>query len=104
MRLAGPGSDIREEAGVTADDIIRDREEEIIAALVEGREAAQRLLADHADLMLRFPDQWVAVSRDGVVAHDENLNALIEAYTEAGYDRNQVAVKLLETEPRLMIL
>ena len=104
MRPAGPGSDIREEAGVTADDIIRDREEEIIAALVEGREAAQRLLADHADLMLRFPDQWVAVSRDGVVAHDENLNALIEAYTEAGYDRNQVAVKLLETEPRLMIL
>lgn len=73
---------------MTADDIIKEREEEIIATLVEGREAAQRLLDDHDDLKLRFPDQWVAVSRDGLVAHDENLNALIEAYTEAGYDRN----------------
>ena len=43
--------------------MIKDREEEIIAALVEGREAAQRLLDEHDDLKLRFPDQWVAVSR-----------------------------------------
>ncbi len=89
---------------MTVDDTIKDREEEIIATLIEGREAAQRLLDDHDDLKQRFPDQWVAVSRDGLVAHNEDLNALIETYTEAGYDRNQVAVKLLETEPRLMAL
>ena len=89
---------------MTVDDMIKDREEEIIAALVEGREAAQRLLDEHDDLKLRFPDQWVAVSKDGLVAHNEDLNALIEVYTEAGYDRNRVAVKLLETEPRPMIL
>ena len=89
---------------MTVDDMIRDREDEIIAALVEGREAAQRLLDDHDDLIRHYPDEWVAVSRDGLVAHSEDLNGLIEVYTKAGYDRNQLAVKLLETEPRLMIL
>ena len=39
------------------------------------------------DLKQRYPDQWVAVSRDGLVAHNEDLNGLIEAYTKAGYER-----------------
>ena len=89
---------------MTVEDMIKEREDEIIATLVEGKGAAQRLLDDHDDLKQRYPDQWVAVSRDGLVAHNEDLNGLIEAYTKAGYGRNQVAVKLLETEPRLMIL
>ena len=89
---------------MTVEDLIEEREEELIASLIEGKVATRRLLDEHDDLKERYPDQWVAVSRDGLIAHHEDLSVLTEEYRNAGYNRNQVAVKLLETEPRLMIL
>ena len=89
---------------MTTNDLIETREEELIASLIEGKEAAQLLLEQHDELKARYPDQWVAVSRDGLVAHHESLEGLTVEYTKAGYTRNQVIVRLLETEPSLMIL
>ena len=89
---------------MTTNELVEEREEEIIATLIEGKEAAQLLLEQHDELKACYPDQWVAVGRDGLVAHHENLEGLTEEYMKAGYTRNQVIVRLLETEPRLMIL
>ena len=89
---------------MTTNELIEEREEELIASLIEGKEAAQLLLEQHDELKARYPDQWVAVGRNGLVAHHENLEGLTVGYTKAGYTRNQVIVRLLETKPRLMIL
>ena len=51
-----------------------------------------------------YPDQWVAVSKDGLVAHHEDLNGIIAGLEKAGYESSQVAVEFLDTEPRMMLL
>ena len=79
-------------------------EEGIVHILTESDRAAQRLYDEHDQLKASYPDRWVAVSKDGLVAHHEDLNGIIAGLEEAGYESSQVAVEFLNTEPRMMLL
>ena len=78
--------------------------EEALEILSESSRAAQRLDDDYEQLKISYPDRWVAVSKDGLVAYHEDLAGIIVAFKGAGYSRNQVAVEFLYTEPRTLIL
>lgn len=79
-------------------------EEEILAMLAEAGQATQRLYDEYDDLIASFPNQWVAVGKDGLVAHHKNLEGIIAAFKDAGYKNTQVAVEFLNTDPPVMIL
>lgn len=79
-------------------------EEEILEILSESGQAAQRLDEEYDHLKASYPDRWVAVSKNGLIAHHEELSGIIAAFKEAGYTSNQVAVEFLDTEPRTFIL
>ncbi len=89
---------------MTAKSTLIEGESEIVDILIESERAAQRLDDEHDWLKASYPDQWVAVSKDGLVAHHEELNGIIARLDEAGFESNQVAVEFLETEPRMILV
>ena len=83
--------------------IVRE-EQEILDMLFESSLATQRLDDEYEQLKADYPDQWVAVSKDGLVAHHEDLDGIIASFQEAGYENTQVVVEFLNTKPRIMLL
>ena len=72
--------------------------------LLESRQA-MRLFHDKYDQWKAiYPDQWVAVSKDGLVAHHQSLDGVISGFKKAGYANTQVIVKFLNTKPRSFLL
>ena len=78
--------------------------EEKLAIMAEAKKAGQRLHRDFAQLMEEYPNQWVAVSKDGLVAHHDEVEGLIAFYEAAGYNGNQVAFEYMDTDPPPQIL
>ncbi len=72
--------------------------------LLEFKRASQRLRDEYDELKEQYPEQWVAVSKNGLVSHSMNLDEVISGFQVAGYEKNQVVVKFLALDPRLMIL
>ena len=89
---------------MTAKPTLIEGEKGIVDILTESDRAAQRLYDEHDQLKASYPDQWVAVSKDGLVAHHEDLNGIIAGLEKVGYESSQVAVEFLDTEPRMMLL
>ena len=77
---------------------------EIMAILAEGEEIGRRLKRDFDQLMEKYPNQWVAVSKDGMVAHHDEVEGLIALYEAAGYNGNQVDIEFMDPDPRPQIL
>ena len=73
--------------------------DEIVAALDEAEKAGQRLYHDYDQLMEAYPNQWVAVSKDGLVAHHHELQGIISHIEAAGFSSHQVTVEYLDTAP-----
>ena len=44
-----------------------------MAILAEAKKAGQRLHHDFDQLMEKYPNRWVAVSKDGLVAHHDEV-------------------------------
>ena len=89
---------------MTAERKLIEDEEAKVAILIEAEATMQRLYADYDSLMSAYPDQWVAVGRDGLVARHVTLEGLIASFEAAGYNSNQVVVKHLNPEPEWMLL
>lgn len=51
--------------------------DEIVALLAEAERPGQRLYDDYDQLMEAFPNQWVAVDADGLVAHHQKLHGVM---------------------------
>ena len=79
-------------------------DEEIAARLAEYEKAGLRLDRDFDQLMEEYPNQWVAVSKDGLVAHHPEVNDAIALYEAAGYNGNQVDIEFMDPDPRPQIL
>ena len=75
-----------------------------LAMLREARQARQIFHSEYDRWIAAYPDQWVAVSKDGLVAHHESLDGVIAGFEKEGYTNAQVIVKLLDTNPRGLIL
>ena len=78
--------------------------EEKIARIAEAKKASQRLNRDFNQLMEEYPNKWVAVSKDGLVAHHDEVEGLIALYQAAGYDSHQIAFEYMDPDPLPQIL
>ncbi len=78
------------------------------AATIEGLrefEANRKHLEAHRDELKRqFPDQWVAIVRQQVVAHGDDPEGVMRTVRESCEDSDGVVLKLLSTEDRTWIL
>ena len=72
--------------------------------LLEARQATRRFHDEYDQWKAIYPDQWVAFSKDGLVAHHESLDGVIAGFKKAGYANTQVIVKFLNTKPRSFLL
>ena len=73
--------------------------EEIMAILAEGEEIGRRLDRDFDQLMEKYPSQWVAVSKEELVANHRELEGLMALCEAAGYDGNQVDIEFMDPNP-----
>lgn len=78
--------------------------DDALSILFESRQAKQRFHDNYDRWKAIYPDQWVAVSKDGLVAHHESLDGVIAGFKKKGYTNTQVIVKLLDTKPRAFLL
>ena len=79
-------------------------DEEIAARLAEYEKAGLRLDRDFDQLIEEYPNQWVAVSKDGLVAHHPEVNDAIALYEAAGYESHQVELKYMDPDPIPQVL
>ena len=75
-----------------------------LAILRQSKRAQERFHSEYDRWKAIYPDQWVAVSEDGLVAHHQNLDGVIAGFRKKGYKNTQVIVKRLDTKPRGLIL
>ena len=54
--------------------------------------------------MEKYPDKWVALAMDGVVAIGDSKNDVLDEVERLGVRRRDVVVEYLETDPPVLIL
>ena len=68
------------------------------------RDCQIRLDKERAALTEKYPDMWVAVGKDGVVAVNDSQLGLLADIDGQGLSRNAVAIDYLDTDPPLLLL
>jgi hypothetical protein len=81
-----------------------ERPEDIAASLERFAEAASVLSQTHPRLIHDYPDQWVAVRDNHVLAHGDSIESVLREVDAKGIDRASVIVRLIEKKPRTFIL
>ena len=68
-------------------------------------DTAWRRMDRESDTLLKlYPDKWVAMSKDGVVAVGDSLEGVFSKVDALGLPRNSINVKFIATHPRTLIL
>ena len=62
------------------------------------------LSAHRPELTLQYPDQWVGLAGNGTLIAGPTIRDLLATVDAKGLDREGLAVKLMATKPRRMIL
>ena len=52
----------------------------------------------------RYPDKWVALLDDGDVIAADSLSGILKELDEQGIPRREAVVKLMETNPSVIII
>lgn len=77
----------------------------IAAELEEFQELAIRLDAEHSDLLRLYPDQWVAMGKDGsIVATAATVDGLFQQLDEKQIPYEDVVHDYLDSNPRSLLL
>ena len=77
----------------------------IAAELSEFQELAIRLDAEYGDLLRLYPDQWVAMGKDGViVATAATMDCLFQQLDEKQISYEDVVHDYLDSNPRSLLL
>ena len=64
-----------------------------------------RYLSDHRpELTRKYPDQWVGLAGNGTLIAGSSIQEVLAKVEAKGLDREGLAVKLMATKPRRMIL
>ena len=67
--------------------------------------AAWRRMDRESDTLLKlYPEKWVAMSKDGVVAVGDSLEGIFDKVDELGLRRNSIDVKFITAHPQKLIL
>ena len=61
----------------------------------ERDDAWDRLEEEYPRVKAEHPDKWVAFGKDGFIAANDDLFALIAAYEEKGYAGGQVLIRFM---------
>ena len=77
---------------------------ELAAGMREYREIVARMRAERAALTERYPDRWVAMGRDGVIAVGDSMDQVLDEVESRGLCGGDVAIEFLDTTPPLLIL
>ena len=77
---------------------------EVAAELAAFRDLAIRMNREHADLLRLYPDRWVAMSKDGVVATAETIDDLFRQVDELQIPHSDIVRDYMDTNPRSLIL
>ena len=70
----------------------------------EFREAVLRMNRERGALMELYPDQWVAVGRNGVIAVAGSLEHVFARVESAGLRDSEFEVEFLDTDPADLLL
>ena len=65
---------------------------------------AKLLSSRYPRMVERYPDQWIALHSGEVRAHGDSLDAVLQQIDAMGLSRDQVIVRFIDKEPRIMIL
>lgn len=72
--------------------------------LRKHREDMVFLEKNHDQLLIRYPERWIAVIDERVVADSEKVNALMESVDTQGLKRASICVKFMTKNPPTLIL
>ena len=77
----------------------------LAAELEEFQELAIRMDAEHANLLRLYPDQWVAMGKDGsIVAEAGTMDSLFQQLDEKQIPYEDVVHDYLDSNPRTLLL
>ena len=75
----------------------------LVDDLAEFRKLHARMTKEHSYLMEQYPDRWVAMGRDGVVAAGATRAEVLEAVDKSGTARSDTVVEFIDTDPPVLI-
>lgn len=76
----------------------------ILKDLGEFRRLVDRLWEERAELMERYPERWVAVGMEGVVAVGDSMGDVLDTVEAQGLREREVVVEHLQANPPVLIL
>ena len=77
----------------------------VAAELEQFQDLAIRLDAEHANLLRLYPDQWVAMNKDGsIVAKADTVDGLFQQLDEKQIPYDDVVHDYLDSNPRSLLL
>ncbi len=76
----------------------------IAAKLDEFRKLAIRMDQEHSELLRLYPDKWVAMGRDGVVASAYTVEELFRQLDEKQIPHSDVVHDYMNTKPESLLL
>ena len=77
---------------------------EVTSGLAAFRDLAIRMNMEHSELLRLYPDRWVAMSKDGVVASADTIDDLFRKVDELQIPRHEVVHDYMDSNPRSLIL
>ena len=77
---------------------------EVAASFERSERLFKRIDAERKELVKMYPDQWVAMSEDGIVAAAGTVNELFKLVKEKGIPREDVCHAYMNTKPVKWIL
>ena len=77
---------------------------EALARIEKAEKLFKRLDAERKELVKIYPDQWVAMSEDGVVAAADTMDEMFRLVREKGIRTEDVYHDYMNTKPETWIL
>jgi hypothetical protein len=76
----------------------------LVNGIREYRQIVARMWSERASLMEKYPDRWIAMGKDGVLAVGDSMDDVLEEVESQGYRGSEVVIEFLDTDPPLLIL
>ena len=76
----------------------------LIDDLDEFHKLRARMIEEHSRLIDKYPDKWVAMGKDGMLAVGESKREVLDEIEIRGIRRSSAVVEFMDTDPAELIL
>ena len=76
----------------------------LIEDLAEFQQLRIRMSEEHAGLIEQYPNRWVVVGLDGLLAVGDSEDEVFKTIDDKSIPRSEVVVEFLDTDPPVLIL